>query len=331
MSWRKASKLTMALVFFLSILVLAGCGGSNGKSDGKTLKAVSVKDQSVKIDDPNWSKAPALDVELIGADVENLKGKKLNISAKAVWTSSDLYMLLRWPDSTESMTKGAWAFDGSAWKRQKGDEDRVSILWEISTIDKFATKGCAVLCHSDNPDQKKWYYATNSNTERADLWHWKSYRSNPLGFADDGYVVYNAESKSGRKSDPGSGGDSKNETEAKDKPKFRQDPSKSPSAKGFLLEDEVAEIKDYSTFKAGDTLPYRILSKPSGSRGDIKAQGVYRDGGWTVLLSRKLDTGHDDDVKFNTAKPQNFAIAVFDNSGDEASYNSGPLKLIFTK
>jgi hypothetical protein len=47
------------------------------------------------------------------------------------------------------------------------------------------------------------------------------------------------------------------------------------------------------------------------------------------MMSRKLRTGYDDDVQFNTKKTYPFAIAVFDNSGDHDSYNSEPLKLKF--
>jgi hypothetical protein len=94
-----------------------------------------------------------------------------------------------------------------------------------------------------------------------------AYRSNPLGFADGTYIVQDdaAKEATGRKSDPGGGGDSINETKEKDKPALMQDPAKSPTVKGFLLKGETVEIKDYAAFKAGDTIPRRILSKPDGS------------------------------------------------------------------
>lgn len=299
--------------------------------DGKTLRALKVKDPPSGPADPAWSKAQPLQVRLTGADVEPLRGKTADVTVKALWTDSELHMLFRWQDATQSMVKGAWKFDGKAWSKQKGDEDRLALAWEITSIDKFATKGCAVLCHSTDPDPKKWYMATNSPTEKADLWHWKSYRSSPLGFADDGFIVESPDKKGGRKSDPGSGGDEKNEAASKDRPKWVQDPAKKPSAPGFLLKDEAVEIKDDSAFKAGDVVPFRTLSKPGGSRGDIKATGTYQDGGWTVWMSRKLDTGHDDDVKFNTAKTNTFGLAVYENAGDEFKYTSNPLKLTFVK
>ena len=99
----------------------------------------------------------------------------------------------------------------------------------------------------------------------------------------------------------------------------------------ILLVAHAVEIKDYSGFKAGDTLTYRMPNMPEGSRADIKAISRHADGSWTVMLFRKLDTGHDDDVTFDPRKKYNFAMALFDNSGDEDSYDSDVLNLQFAR
>ena len=70
---------------------------------------------------------------------------------------------------------------------------------------------------------------------------------------------------------------------------------------------------------------------PEGSRANIKAQSRHANGSWTVMLYRKLDTGYDDDVAFNPRKKYNFAMALFDNSGDEDSYDSEVLTLQFSR
>lgn len=272
--------------------------------------------------DAAWAKATALTVKTSGYGT--VAGKSLDVTAKALWTDTDVYFLFTWADATQSMVKETWKFDGTKWEKQKGDEDRLSMLWEITPIANFATQGCMALCHGKT-------MGTNAATEKGDLWHWKSYRSEPLGFADDGYVEKDdaAAGTTGRKSDPGGGGDSKNETAAKDKPALMQDPAKTPSAKGFLVKGETVEIKDYAAFKAGDTIPYRILSKPDGSRGDIKSVGVWKDGKWTLFLARKLKTGNADDVAFDPTKTYPFALAIYDDAGDTNKYGSGVLNLVF--
>lgn len=50
---------------------------------------------------------------------------------------------------------------------------------------------------------------------------------------------------------------------------------------------------------------------------------------WTVMLFRKLDTGHEDDVIFNTLKRYSFAMAVFDDSGADHSKATRPMILTF--
>lgn len=265
--------------------------------------------------DATWAKASALTVKMNG--LGKFGGKSLEVTAQALWTESDIYFLFTWPDSAESLVKGAWKFDGTKWTQQAGDEDRLSMLWEITPIANFAAQGCYATCHGKT-------MGTNAAAEKADLWHWKSYRSNPLGFADDTFMVQDNPGKeeTGRKSDPGGGGDSRNETSDKTKPALMQDPAKSPSAKGFLTKGETVEIKDYAVFKAGDTIPYRILSKPDGSRGDIQAVGTWKSGTWTLLLSRKLKTGNDDDVAFDPSKAYPFSLGVFDDSSDPDKYGS---------
>ncbi len=128
--------------------------------------------------------------------------------------------------------------------------------------------------------------------------------------------AYASSKKTGRRKDAGSGGVFKNQTEDKSKPLYRQNPTKKPSAPGFLIMQEAVEITDYSIFKAGDVIPFLLPKKPTGSRYDVTAVSRYADGGWTVMLYRKLDTRHDHDVIFNPLKHYSFAMALFDDSMD---------------
>lgn len=300
---------------------------------GVTLTAAKASAAPKDAADAAWGSATALKLSLKGQEL--FSGKNLDLTLKALYSGDEIYVLATWADAALSTVKGAWKFDGAKWENQKGDEDRFSILWEITPIKDFATKGCAAACHSQGNDPLKWYMAVDTPEEKGDLWHWKAARSNPLNFADDTWLTVSdtkAEPPTGRKSDPGSGGDSRNETADKSKPALMQDPAKSPSAKGFIVKGETIEIKDYGVFKAGDTLTYRILSKPDGSRGDIKALGVWANGAWTLMLTRKFSTGNADDVQFDPAKTYRFSPAVFDDSDDTDKYSyEGVITLVFGK
>jgi hypothetical protein len=278
------------------------------------------------LDDPVWGKAK--DVAIAFEGKEQFEGKKLTLTAKALYTADSIYFLLRWPDAIQSMSKGAWQFNGQGWTHLQGNEDRLAILFEIDRIQNFATKGCTVVCHSDpHVPQKEWKFATANSTERGDLWHWKAARSDPYGYADDSYLTA-ADGPTGRKSDAGAGGDKRNESEDKTRPAFMPDPARKDRG-AILLAEEATPIKDYSAFRTGDVITYQMPLKPAGSRADIAALSRHTDGFWTLMLARKLETGNEDDVTFNTKRRYSFAMAIFDDSGDEHSYDSEVLTLEF--
>lgn len=297
----------------------------------QTLTAAKVKAAPSGLDDPIWDKAKAQVISFEGK--EKFTEKKATVATKAVYTKDDVYFLFKWNDPTLSVTKGAWKYDGQKWTHQKGNEDRISLLFEINRIKNFATKGCAIVCHlpPGAPNAKDGKFGTSTAGEKGDLWHWKAARSDPAGFADDTWLTKITEEKGGRKSDAGKGGDQKNMTEDKSKPKYMLAPGNKLGKHDVLLASQTVEITDYAQFKAGDTITYRMPKKPEGSRSDIKAMSRHADGGWTVMLYRKLDTGHEDDVAFNSRKKYNFAMALFDDSGDEDSYDSEVVTLDFSR
>ncbi|MCU0605104.1 MAG: ethylbenzene dehydrogenase-related protein [Desulfobacterales bacterium] len=276
----------MILSSLLVVFVVVGVALVADQATGsaiQTLTAAKTAKAPANLDDAAWQKAKALDVPFDGK--EKFAGKKAFVTTRALYTDSEVFFLFKWKDATQSVTKSAWQFDGEKWGKLKGDEDRIALQFEINRINNFATKGCAVLCHGPaGAPMKQFKYATASAAEKGDLWHWKAARTDPYHSADDGWLTAAGE-VTGRKDDAGGGGDARNETADKSKPRFMQDPVKKPSFPGFLLAEEAVEITDHSKFKKGDTLTYRMPKKPSGSRGDIKALSRYADGGWTVMLT----------------------------------------------
>ena len=320
------------LLTIVAAVAFYGVSTVDAKAKGD-LVLISKKVKSAPTDagSSQWNKAKEAKLVLVGAG--KVEGKQIELKAKSVYTKDEIFFSFEWPDKDKSMKKNAWKFTGGKWVKQKANEDRLGVIWEINRIDKFANKGCAVLCHNESKNNKEWYYSVNSKKEKADLWHWKSVRSNPVGYLEDGYVIANPskEPEKGRKRDAGSGTKAKNNrTKDKSKPAYMQDPAKNPSIAGSLLVAEAVKIEDHSKFKEGDEIPgYMLQPAWKDSFGDVKTTGVWKNGKWTVFMSRKLDTENEDDVQYNTRKKYPFGIAVFDNSGAENSYNSEPLKLQF--
>ena len=329
MRTRLLISLTLCLVLTMGVTFINSKEVSGASK--QTLTVTRVKSAPSGLNDAVWEKTKALIIPFEGK--EKFAGKNANVTTKAVYSGDDIYFLFKWSDPTKSVTKGEWQFDGEKWTHQKGNEDRISLLFEINRINNFATKGCAVACHVPQgaTNAKDGKFGTSTAVEQGDLWHWKAARSDPAGFADDTWLTQISEEKGGRKSDAGGGGDQKNITEDKSKPKYMLASGKKLNKDGILLAADAVEITSYAVFKAGNTITYRMPKMPAGSRADIKAVSRYADGGWSVMLSRKLVTDNEDDVAFNPRKQYNFALALFDDSGDEDSYDSEVITLKFKR
>ena len=158
-----------------------------------------------------------------------------------------------------------------------------------------------------------------------ELMQWRGHRSNPVGMADDGYVL------DYRLVDAGKGPFSWNVDRKTMTPKFMFDPAKvgvkalaladvgNPSKPHALIREENAVAYDPAAgWKKGDVLPGRLLSRAdaSGSAADnADVRGEWADGQWTVLWTRKLDTGHaDDDKALKPGGVVNVGFAVHDDN-----------------
>jgi len=140
-----------------------------------------------------------------------------------------------------------------------------------------------------------------------DLMHWRGHRSNPVSMADDGYVLEY------RLFDDGKKMFSKNWDKAKNQPKYMfdankvgfksrtmdslRDPAAPPS---LIVEQNAAPFDPNAGWKEGDMIPeyYVTRTGAEGSAADNNdVKGTWEDGMWTVLWTRKLDTGHPQDDK----------------------------------
>ncbi len=158
-----------------------------------------------------------------------------------------------------------------------------------------------------------------------DLMHWRGHRSNPVGMADDGYVLQYRLFDAGKKMF------SKNWDKGKNQPKYMFDASKvgfksrtldqirdTSQPSSIIVEKNAAPFDPNAGWKEGDMIPEYYVTRvgAEGSAADNSdAKGVWKDGMWTVLWTRKLDTGHPEDDKI--MKPggaYTFGFAVHDNN-----------------
>ena len=155
-----------------------------------------------------------------------------------------------------------------------------------------------------------------------DLVQWRAHRSNPVGMADDGYVL------EWRNFDAGSNPFTSNMDASKKQPKFMFDEKKVgakafsdkalPKSGGVLLSEQNAVAFDPNAgWKEGDLLPQYVVGEKlaKGSAADNKnVKGEWKDGTWTVVWARPMNLKNPDDKALEEGKAYNFGFAVHDDN-----------------
>jgi len=155
-----------------------------------------------------------------------------------------------------------------------------------------------------------------------DLIQWRAHRSNPVGMADDGYVLEY------RNFDAGKNPFASNMDAQTKQPKFMYD-EKKVGKKALRIEDlhktstvmvrgdTAVPFDPNAGWKEGDLVSQYVVSREdaAGSAADNKqAKGVWKDGMWTVVWARKLNLANPDDKALQVGKAYNFAFAVHDDN-----------------
>jgi len=168
-----------------------------------------------------------------------------------------------------------------------------------------------------------------------DLFQWRAHRSNPVGMADDGYVLEY------RNFDAGKNMFSSNLDGKTKQPKLMWDEKKvgyrSVTADALRKAEHVllagqntAAFDAGAGWKAGDMLPRYVLSREGaqGSAADNNARGDWRDGVWTVVIARPLGLANPDDKALKEGGVYSVSFAVHDdNITTRGHFVSFPLRL----
>ncbi|MCK5155416.1 MAG: hypothetical protein KAQ69_03215 [Spirochaetales bacterium] len=354
-------KMKKTIFVILVLLIAAGSGmlfargGSDIPEDALVAKQVkSAPELDGRLDDA-WQLAKSLEIPVEVADyahfAELYRGKEYEVTLRAMYTDTDLYMFVQWTgDESLSDDRQSWYYndDAGKWMQKPkkepdeytppGYEDKFAFLWEIESKD-FLAEGGSIFCH------EAFKHATYPD-ELMDIWHWKLVRTAPVHQLDDKYLVYADESDedaslNGRKSDEGSGAYSDNkQTLTVDGVEMTLPLLWIPGETGYSyildgnsaarqivgmdenmnLIDEDGTILTKEDFMLGSDklIPSIKGVKPAtDSRGDVTVYEYYDTAAktWNLEIKRKLATGNADDVQFDDLeKMYNFSISVFDNA-----------------
>ncbi len=238
----------------------------------------------------------------------------VEVDMRAFYTDTHVYLRLSWADRTCDDAMRRWRFDGAGWSSGAGLEDGFGVLWDAEG--RFPQFTCSYACHlHDFGVAGSNFHATNTmklarDAGWLDLWNWKADRTGSYGFADDRYLDRE-----------GMHGDLPGELY---RPNSQRVGKTGDAAAAFgegdrpLLDAEGRPVGE-SFLPPGTTAPGYLVERPVGGRADIGARASWRDGRWTVILSRRLATGDPRDVVFVPGDESGvaFGLSLMDNTLSE--------------
>ncbi|MEW6428781.1 MAG: ethylbenzene dehydrogenase-related protein [Thermodesulfobacteriota bacterium] len=271
------------LALLATTMILALGGIAQAADDVPTVTAKEGAAPTLDGDASDWASIPATVVKVNPAqegDTANTTGT-IDVELKSVVSGDTIYFLAQWPDDSKDDTHKTliWNKEKETYDTGDDEEDRIAF--------SFTMEGDYMYCMLAGSDYK------------ADAWQWKAYRSGSAGLIHDKYHIASS-------------------TEL---PKAKKHAARNgkeiwlarPSDAGDELYTSQRPIDNI-----GDKVPkYLVNANATGSIADVKAKGVWADNKWTVEISRKLDTGHDDDIKFEKGKTIKSGLAVFNHTGDD--------------
>ena len=257
----------------------------------------------IQVDSPRVETAPVVDGN--GFDqVWNLTKPVLindqtsheTILLRSVHTDERIYFLVQYPDKAENTLHEPWTWDEKAGKYVQGPHREDTFVFKWSMMDKDVN-----LSNFSDDDY------------RADVWYWKANRSNPAGYADDKMQILS--SKPPKK------------VSADDEADESKELISVSGQKRYLRRITDQGQGPYRELKAPPQKEKLVIDRfqpqqPSGSRADVKARGQWDNGFWFIEFSRKLQTGHNDDIQFTVGKPALFGVSIFSLYGEELDQSS---------
>lgn len=335
-----------------------------------------------------WKHAPSKTIRTVKG-VNNLD-PYVDVRVKAIHDGKNIYFRFHWKDQDASFkrfplrkTVDGWevlqtAFD--TWDENVYYEDKLSVY-----VTDVTNGSCATSCHlgvgphAEKGDKHGLHYTTGG--EIADLWHWKSVRSNNMagddepGWADDQHIgpptpmptKLKAEERyaGGYNTDPQPKGAGYRYNFKKVDPKgkiwtasprqgevggteftktlvqpivlprtldLKSDPNPKTSEEKSVWwirdQESLPYDENHDKFPVGTMIPNIIIAPFQGDRADVRAKGKWKNGYWTLEISRPLDTGSKFDVPFTFAKPVYISLAAYNRTQTRHSEHIRPLQLI---
>lgn len=226
-----------------------------------------------------------------------------SVVLRGSYTEDALYVLAQWPDATRSHVRDPYVWNPTSRTYERPTEPDDQFAPEFPIKGDFDINMLAI-----------------ASGYTADVWRWKAGAGNPAGRVDDKHHVVNS-TPLAEELVKKAGGSYPRNVFGKHATVYIACPldSVTPSYRTVLA----------PTTYQGDTAVSYQPSEPSGSVADVRGKGLHHGKGWMLKMTRRLNTGHDDDAVRDPAKPNTCAIAVLDDQLNWHHYASPPITLTF--
>lgn len=201
-----------------------------------------------------------------------------SVVLRSVHNGERIYILAQWPDTTRSDMRDPYVWNAakSMYERPSKPDDQFALEFPLSG--DFAVSMLAL-----------------SRDFTADVWHWKAGRGNPVGWVDDKrHIISQKPIENGREYSLG--------------------------GRGMVYVARLADegTPSYVLQEAPERFTGEVVDSfrsqtPSGSLADVRGKGRHDGKGWTLEMSRRFNTHHDDDTTLNPNEGVLCAIAVLDD------------------
>jgi len=193
----------------------------------------------------------------------------------ALHSDDTFYVMAQWPDDTKSVMRDPyiWNAEKKAYDRPSKPDDQFAL--EFPMTGKFDIR-----------------MITLSHEYTADVWHWKAGRGNPVGWVDDKrHIISQKPIQSGVEYSMGGHG---NVYIAR------------------LMDEGTSSysLKSKPSSFEGNVVDSLEQRQPTGSLADVQGKGMHDGKNWTLEMSRKFNTGHNDDAIIDPTQDNICAIAV---------------------
>lgn len=220
----------------------------------------------------------------------SIKGLKQGLDVAAVEGEGRLFMLFIWADRNPASDYRRWYWDagGKSYRRSREMDDGLAVRWLVEG--------------RITPDLR------SGDVGSFDTWVWRAGREGLGRYASDKRV------------------------QISDTPVQLAKYFTSPGGKGIWLKQEydqgqlpfsIVIPQQYE----GDRVNSIASQDPDGSAADVRAAGRWKDGLWTVEMSRRLSTGNQDDLNIAGKGAVSFVVSLLERKEIDAAPHSGVLTL----